>query len=62
MSNPASSLPIILDMLEKFWKYSGYKLNLGKMITYQLFLPLTILRMVSLPLGRPQTVLSTLES
>ena len=30
VSNPASSLPIILDIIEKFGKYSGYKLNLGK--------------------------------
>lgn len=30
ISNPASSLPIILDIFEKFGKYSGYKPNLGK--------------------------------
>lgn len=30
ISNPVSSLPIILDIFEKFGKYSGYKLNLGK--------------------------------
>ena len=30
ISNTASSLPIILDIFEKFDKYSGYKLNLGK--------------------------------
>uniref|UniRef100_A0A674P0K1 Reverse transcriptase domain-containing protein n=1 Tax=Takifugu rubripes TaxID=31033 RepID=A0A674P0K1_TAKRU len=30
MSNPTSSLPVILDIFEKFGKYSGYKLNFGK--------------------------------
>lgn len=30
ISNPASSIPIILDIFKKFGKYSGYKLNLTK--------------------------------
>lgn len=30
LSNPASSLPVILDIFEKFRKYSGYKLNFDK--------------------------------
>lgn len=30
MSNPASSLPVVLTILDKFGSYSGYKLNLHK--------------------------------
>lgn len=30
MSNPATSLPVVLDIFNKFGSYSGYKLNLHK--------------------------------
>ena len=30
MSNPAASLPVVLNILDKFGSYSGYKLNLHK--------------------------------
>ncbi len=52
ISNPASSLPIILDNFEKFGKYSGYKLNLGKSDYIPINSALTFSLMVSSPLGR----------